>query len=455
MKVNLVTLGCPKNLVDSEFMQGGLRRYGVDFVGESAGADAVIINTCGFIESAKEESIDTILQAVELKKRGECSQVFVTGCLSERYGRELARELNGVDGFFGNRDMARVVAGLAIKMRLRRALVGEDDLGAARELLTPPHYAYLKISEGCEHPCTFCSIPAIRGRFRSEPIPALLRQARTLAAQGVRELILIAQDTTVYHQDLDGVKRLPELLRQLCRVEGLEWVRLMYAYPYHVTDELIEVMAEEAKICKYLDLPIQHISSRMLRRMARRVDRPFTENLLRRLRERIPNLVLRTSLIVGFPGETEDDFRELLDFVAGSPFERLGIFTYSQEEGTPAAAFAEQVPVAVMRERHDLLTQAQHEVATDWNARQKGKTLRVLVDESQALTGGAIGRTEWDCPDIDHVVTIAEPLAAGSFHDVEITGASEFELEARSCTAAPRPLQNKRVHIPVRHAQGG
>lgn len=443
-------------------MQGGLRAYGVDFVNDSADADALIINTCGFIESAKEESIEAILQAVALKRRGQCRRVFVTGCLSERYGDELVKEIRGVDGFFGNRDMQKVVAGLARKMRLKDELIGEYPTAVQRVLLTPRHYAYLKISEGCEHPCTFCAIPGIRGNFRSQPISVLVREAQGLAAQGVRELILIAQDTTIYHHDLDGTKRLPELLRQLCTVDGIEWIRLMYAYPYHVTDELLEVIAGEEKICKYIDMPIQHISSRILKRMARRVDRQFTEELIGRMRARIPNLVLRTSLIVGFPGETEEDFQELLDFVESATIERLGVFTYSQEEGTPAATFPDQVPVEIMRERQDILTQAQNAVAADWSERQVGKKLRVIVDEYDAVHARAVGRTQWDCPEIDHTVVLSPPAAAENFYDVEITAAAEYELEAQLAGSAPRTyeflsagLQRGRTSIPVLIAPGG
>ncbi len=433
-------------------MQGGLARFGVSFVKDSAEADVLIINTCGFIESAKEESIDTILQAVTLKKRGACRQVFVTGCLSERYGKELVKEIPGVDGFFGNRDMQKVVAGLAKKMRLRHELLGEIGINGERALLTPRHYAYLKISEGCEHPCTFCAIPGIRGNFRSQPIPALMREAHALASKGVRELILIAQDTTIYHDDLDGVKRLPKLMRELCAIDGIEWIRLMYAYPYHVTDELLDVIADEEKICKYIDMPIQHISSRLLKRMARRVDRRFTEMLIERMRRRIPNLALRTSLIVGFPGETEEDFQELLDFVEGANFERLGVFTYSQEEGTPSATYPGQVPQELMRERQDVLTQAQNAVAAAWSERLVGRKFRVLVDSSDSIGQKAIARTEWDCPEIDHSVVLSQAVAAGNFYNVEITGASDFELEACLSNAfnpSMIGLHQRNNHIPV------
>lgn len=425
MKINLITLGCPKNIVDSEILQGGLQTCGVEFVNDSASAHAVIINTCGFIESAKEESIDTILQAVQLKKDGHVRQVFVTGCLSERYGSELRKEIPEVDAFYGNRDLHKIVASLAQHLRLRYELVGE------RELLTPKHYAYLKISEGCEHPCTFCAIPGIRGNFRSTPIPELVVQAQSLAQKGVKELILVAQDSTQYGLDLNQQQQLPALLRALNRVEGLEWIRLMYAYPHHVTDEIIAAVADEPKVVKYVDMPIQHVSDRMLKRMARRVNRAFTEDLIARMHARIPELVLRTSLIVGFPGEAEEDFQELYDFVCEGKFERLGVFTYSHEEGTPAFQFSEQVPEEVKRERYDLLLQAQREVAVEWSARQVGRELRVLIDEYDEHERGYKGRTAWDCPDIDHTVLLRAPqgsLHLGNFYQTKITAAHDFDL---------------------------
>ncbi len=425
MKINLITLGCPKNIVDSEVLQGGLKACGVEFVNDPASAQAVIINTCGFIESAKEESIDTILQAVQLKKAGHVRQVFVTGCLSERYGSELRKEIPEVDAFYGNRDLPKIVAGLARHLRLKYELVGE------RELLTPKHFAYLKISEGCEHPCTFCAIPGIRGNFRSTPIPELIAQARLLAQKGVKELILVAQDSTQYGLDLNKQQQLPALLRALGRVDGIEWIRLMYAYPYHVTDEIIDTVAREPKVVKYVDMPIQHVSDRMLKRMARRVSRAFTEELIARMHERIPHLVLRTSLIAGFPGETEDDFQALYDFVCEGKFERLGVFTYSHEEGTPAFQFTEQVPEEVKRERYDMLLQAQREVAAEWSEKQIGRELRVLIDEFDEHDRTYKGRTPWDCPDIDHTVLLRAPqgsLRVGDFYQTKITAASDFDL---------------------------
>jgi ribosomal protein S12 methylthiotransferase len=433
LKINLITLGCPKNIVDSELIKGGLKACGVDFVGDAKNAEAVIINTCGFIESAKEESIDTILQAVQLKKRGKIKNVFVTGCLSERYGAELRQEIPEVDGFYGNRDMRKIVAGLAQQLRLKHELIGE------RELLTPRHYAYLKISEGCEHPCTFCAIPGIRGNFRSAPIPDLVEQAACLSAKGVKELILVAQDTTQYGLDLNATQQLPELLRALCRVDGIEWIRLMYAYPHHVTAAMLEAIAEEPKIVKYVDMPVQHISSRMLKRMARRVDRGFTENLLAQMRAIIPDLAIRTSVIAGFPGETEEDFQELLDFVAEGNFERLGVFTYSQEENTPAFGFSEQIADDVKRERSDLLIQAQQQVAADWSARQTGRRLRVLIDEFDSAENVYRGRTAWDCPEIDNVVSVraahsaaknSDKIKIGEFCEVDIVEAQDYDLIA-------------------------
>lgn len=449
MKINLVTLGCPKNIVDSEVLQGGLKACGVEFVNDPASAQAVIINTCGFIESAKEESIDTILQAVQLKKDGHIRQVFVTGCLSERYGSELRKEIPEVDAFYGNRDLPKIVAGLARHLRLKYELVGE------RELLTPKHFAYLKISEGCEHPCTFCAIPGIRGNFRSTPIPELVEQSHLLAQKGVKELILVAQDSTQYGLDLNNQQQLPALLRSLARVDGIEWIRLMYAYPYYVTDEIIDTVASEPKVVKYVDMPVQHVTDRMLKRMARRVNRSFTEELIARMHRRIPNLVLRTSLIVGFPGEIEEDFQELYDFVCEGKFERLGVFTYSHEEGTPAFQFAEQVPEEVKRERYDLLLQAQREVAAEWNEKQVGRELCVLIDEYDEHERAYKGRTAWDCPDIDHTVLIRAPqgsLRVGEFYQTKITAAHDFDLigavtEARAASHVIKVDGRRMLHV--------
>jgi len=456
LKINLITLGCPKNIVDSEFIKGGLKTCGVEFVNDMKGAETVIINTCGFIESAKEESIDTILQAVQLKKRGKIKNVYVTGCLSERYGAELRKEIPEVDGFYGNRDMQKIVRGLAQQLRLKYELIGERP---ARAGLTPKHYAYLKISEGCEHPCTFCAIPGIRGNFRSTPISELVGQAASLSRQGVKELILVAQDTTQYGLDLNGKQQLPELLRALCRVDGIEWIRLMYAYPFYLREAMLEVIAAEPKIVKYIDMPIQHISSRLLKRMARRVDRAFTENLLAKMRAIIPELVIRTSVIAGFPGETEEDFQELLDFVAEGNFERLGVFTYSPEENTPAFRLPGQIADDVKRERYDLLMQTQQAVAAAWSAKQVGRRLRVLIDEFDDQAGQYRARTAWDCPEIDHAVLVRVPglrsknsngLHAGEFCEVDIVEAQDYDLIA----TAARRLNLHSVPAPVAEVGG-
>lgn len=422
MKVNLITLGCPKNLVDSEFLQGRLQSGGVQFIESTDGADAVIINTCGFIESAKEESIDTILAAVELKRQGKCSQVIVTGCLSERYGPELRQSIPELDGIYGNRDLQQVVQAIGRQLRLQHELLGE------RELLTPRHYAYMKISEGCEHPCTFCAIPAIRGGFRSRSIIELVHDAQRLSDRGVRELVLIAQDSTVYGQDLYGEKKLPELLQALAQVDGIVWIRLMYAYPYHVTDAMIEAVASLDNVCKYIDMPVQHVSDRMLKRMARRMNGEKQHRLIEKMRQAIPELVLRTSVIVGFPGETEEDFVRLYDYVTEGHFDRLGVFTYSREDGTPSASFPEQVPDSVKRERQDALIQAQEDVAEEKNRQLIGRTLRVLVDEFDASDGVFKARTQWDCPEIDNTVLLSASCRPGAFYDVQITAATAHDL---------------------------
>jgi len=413
-KISLVTLGCPKNLTDSEVLAGGLRSAAVEFVDDPEEAEAIIINTCGFIDAAKQESIDAILSAVKLKQQGRCDQVFVTGCLSQRYGRELAAEIPEVDGFYGNRDLRRIVRDLAHRLDLRTEILGE------RELLSPRHYAYLKISEGCEHPCTFCAIPGIRGPFQSRPMEDLLAEAERLAQMGVKELILIAQDTTQYGEDLYGDKRLVPLLDRLASIQGIEWIRILYTYPANFTDDLADLIAERPTICNYLDLPIQHISDRLLKRMARRADRAGIERIIDTLRSRVSEIALRTTLIVGFPGETEEDFVELVDFVEQVRFEHLGVFTYSREEGTPSYNFPDQVPEKVKRERWQVLTDLQNEIVEQRNASLVGRALRVLGDGLDEELGVALGRTCWDCPEIDGVVQLDKAVPAGNFCQIQV-----------------------------------
>lgn len=444
MRVKLVTLGCAKNLVDSEYIAGGLQSSGVEFTDDTEDIDALIINTCGFIESAKEESIDTIFDAVALKKQGKCSKVIVTGCLSQRYGPDLRMEIPELDGIYGNRNLKRIVQEIALQLNLQQELLGE------RQLLSPRHYAYLKISEGCEHPCTFCAIPGIRGNFQSKPIETLVDESRMLAEKGVKELVLIAQDSTVYGQDIYGEKKLPDLLRALSQVEAIEWIRLMYAYPYSMTDELIATIAETEKVCNYLDMPVQHVSDFMLKRMARRVTGKKQHGLIEKLRRSIPGFALRTSVIVGFPGETAADFAQLYDYVSEGHFDRLGVFVYSQEEDTPAATFPGQVPENIKRERQDLLIQAQDSVTLEKNNALRGKEVRVLIDELDHQRGLSLARSEWDCPEIDQSVIIKDVCQIGKFYKTRIIQTGVHDLTAEILNNSPEHAYNwVPIQIPI------
>src|SRR3954447_12014993 len=368
-----VSLGCPKNLVDSERMLGKLAQEGYALSPDADGADVVVINTCGFIEPARQESIAVIREMLALKEQGRIGSVVVAGCLAERKKDELLLELPGVDsivGVFGREEIVQVVDRAVAQRTEQRSLFRPAPVRAlddtARLRITPRHFAYLKISEGCDRTCTFCAIPGMRGKHVTKPIEEVVREARELAADGVRELILVAQDTTYYGMDLYGRVRLAELLRELDRVDGLEWIRILYPYPIHFTDELIETLVSADKIVPYLDMPLQHISDRVLKRMQRRVNRPATEELLARLRSAIPNLTLRTTFIVGFPGETEAEFEELVDFVRQAKFERAGVFPYSFEPDTPATRLDGHLPEEVKAERRDELMAIQQEVAFEW-----------------------------------------------------------------------------------------
>ncbi len=421
MKINLTTLGCPKNLVDSEVLLGGLRGNGVEFVDDPAEADTIILNTCGFIQGAKEESIDSILEAVQLKSAGRCQRVFVTGCLSQRYREELERAIPEVDGFYGNRDLVAIVRDLAERLDLKRELLGE------RHLTTPRHFAYLKISEGCENPCTFCSIPAIRGPFQSRAVEELVREARHLAERGARELILIAQDTTLYGQDRYGRKMLVPLLEQLVKLNAFKWIRLLYTYPAHFGDDLIAFLAQHPPV-NYVDMPIQHISDHLLRRMARKTTRRAIERIIERLRSSRPDLALRTSLVVGFPGETEDDHAELVRFVEDVRFERLGLFAFSREEGTPAYAFRHQVSPSTANRWLAELQDVQTQISGEKNAGLLGTRREVVVDGYDEASGQSFGRTAWDCPEIDNCIWVPGKLEQGGFYPVEITESGDYEL---------------------------
>ena len=422
MKINLTTLGCPKNLVDSEVLLGGLKGDGIQFVDNPLEAETIILNTCGFIQGAKEESIEAILQAVELKKQGTCKKVLVTGCLSQRYYQDLIKEIPEVDGFYGNRDITKIVRELVQELDLKREILGE------RVMTTPSHYAYLKISEGCENPCTFCSIPGIRGKFRSRSIESLVEEAQKLASQGVQELIIVAQDTTMYGHDLHGKRQLVPLLDRLSQIREIKWIRLLYTYPAHFSDDLIEIIAEKVNICNYIDLPIQHISDKILRRMARRVKRRDIEYIINKLRTKVHDIAIRTSLIVGFPGENEQDFLELVEFIEHIRFERLGIFTYSNEENTPAYHFPDQVPDHIKQERSTELNDVQNQISYKINQELLGTTKEVLIDRFDDELGAYIARTSWDCPEIDNSVMINEDVEIGKFYPVKITECSDYEL---------------------------
>lgn len=425
-KINVITLGCSKNTVDSEHLMAQLRASGYEVVADSDRTDAkvIVINTCGFIGDAKEESIEMILRAAELKTAGRIEELFVIGCLSERYADELRAELPEVDDFFGVKDWAGIVKRLGGEYR--------TSCETERHLTTPKHYAYLKIAEGCNWKCGYCAIPLIRGEHISIPMEQLLEEARNLAARGVKELMVIAQDTTYYGIDLYGKRRLAELLEALCRIEGLEWIRLHYAYPTAFPVEVIEVMRREPKICKYLDIPFQHISDNQLKAMKRRHTKAEAVELIRKLRSEIPNIALRTTMLVGYPEESEADFEELMDFVREVRFERLGVFPYSEEEGTWSAEhLKDDVPEALKEERVARLMGLQSEISRENNRRRIGRTERVIIDSRQG--DYYVARSQYDSPEVDQEILISaadKRLLRGRFYTVRITEASEYDLYA-------------------------
>jgi ribosomal protein S12 methylthiotransferase len=422
--VSVVTLGCTKNLVDSEFLLGQLASGGIHLVQDVDGADVAVINTCGFIEAAKQESIDAILEAVRRKGEGKLKKVVVMGCLSERYAKELADEIPDVDAFFGSHHLEEVVADLGVDYR--RELVG------GRLLSTPSHFAYLKVSEGCDHPCSFCAIPLMRGVHRTRPLQNVVREAHMLAARGVKELILIGQDTTSYGLDLYGEGRLDSLLRAVSNVDGIEWIRLMYAYPAKFPREILAVYRESPKLCRYLDLPLQHASGNVLKSMRRGITPRATKELLSSIKAAVPGIALRTTLIVGYPTETEEDFGVLCEFVREMKFHRLGVFTYSQEEGTAAYGLGDPIPNEVKQERRDRIMQIQQEISEDRNQLLIGSEVTVLIDR---LDGEfAVGRTQWDAPEIDQEVYVrsASRLTVGNFYHVTIVDATEYDLYAET-----------------------
>lgn len=425
-KINVVTLGCSKNTVDSEHLAAQLAAAGYQIVFDSNRTDAkvVVINTCGFIGDAKQESIDTILRFAAAKEQGLIERLFVIGCLSERYADELRAEIPEVDDYFGARDMQGIARALSA--------AGDPDTSTARLTSTPKHYAYLKIAEGCNWHCGYCAIPLIRGPHRSVPMERCIEEAERLAAQGVRELIVIAQDTTYYGRDLYGRRALAELLEKLCKVEGIEWIRLHYAYPTDFPQDVIDVMAREKKICPYLDIPFQHISDHQLSLMKRRHTKADAYALVERLRAAVPDLALRTTLLVGYPDETEEDFAELMEFVEKVRFERLGVFPYSEEEGTfSARELEDNVPEEVKQERVDRVMALQNRISLEKNLARVGQREQVIIDSRQGDWYVARGR--YDSPEVDQEILIPaseRQLRRGVIYTVEITGAEEYDLYA-------------------------
>lgn len=435
MKIMFVSLGCDKNLVDTENMLGILKDKGFEFTDDEMQADVIAVNTCCFIHDAKQESINTILEMAEHKKDAVCKALIVTGCLAHRYKDEITKEIPEVDALIGTSSYDKIAEVVLSVLEGKGYSCVEDAdrlpvVKNHRIMTTGGYYEYLKIAEGCDKHCTYCIIPAVRGNFRSFEMEYLLEQARYLADNGTKELILVAQETTVYGTDIYGKKALPELLRKLCRIDGLEWIRILYCYPEEITDELIQVIKEEPKICKYLDMPIQHSSDNILKRMGRRTTRQELVDVITKLRNNIPDIALRTTLITGFPGETEEDIDDLLDFVDTMEFDRLGVFTYSPEEGTPAASMTDQVPENIKEERRNRIMELQQEVSLDKSADMVGRVIPVMVEGKITDDDAYVGRSYKDAPNVDGYVFINTnvQLMSGQIVNVSITGSMEYDL---------------------------
>lgn len=425
-KINIVTLGCSKNIVDSEVLMGQLKgnQFEVSHESEKLDFGTVIINTCGFIDNAKQESIDTILKYVDLKERGDIEKVYVTGCLSARYKDDLEKEIPNVDAYFGTNDLIKILK--TVGADYKHELIGE------RLITTPSHFAYFKIAEGCNRPCSFCAIPLMRGGHVSKTIEDLVKEAKHLAKNGTKELILIAQDLTYYGLDLYNERKLADLLRNLSDVNGIDWIRLQYAYPSQFPMDVLDVMNERENICKYLDMPLQHITDNMLKSMRRGITKRRTIELINDIRERVPNIALRTTLIAGYPGETEEDVEEVINFVEEMKFDRLGVFTYSHEENTHAYTLVDDVPEEEKQERADRIMAVQQDISLELNQAKVGKQFKVLIDRIEK--DHFIGRTEFDSPEVDNEVLITAKdtyLRIGDFVNVEIESAQEFDLYAR------------------------
>ncbi len=421
---SVVTLGCSKNVVDSESFIAQLRANNIEVKNDTDDADAMIINTCGFIGPAKEENVQVILEACELKKQGKLKKLIVTGCLSERYPKQLSSQIDGVDHFFGVNSDKQIIEALAGDYK--HSLIG------GQRILTPQHFTYIKISEGCDHPCSFCAIPLIRGKFRSFPEEKILNEISALAARGTREFVLIAQDSTYYGKDTHGKKMIAELLRKISDIEGVEWARMMYAYPTAFPYEVLDVIAERSNLCNYIDIPFQHASTKLLKSMRRGTTRSKTEELINRIREAIPNAAIRSTFIVGYPCETEEDFNELLDFLQWSELDRVGVFTYSREEDTHAFPLGDPVPEEVKQQRRNTVMELQQRISLNKNRQKIGNKLKVHVDEIH--DGSYFGRTEHDAPEVDNGVYINSDmeLQPGDFVLTEITDAAEYDLSGKA-----------------------
>ena len=435
MNILFISLGCDKNLVDSEVMLGLLDKKGYQIVDSEEDADIIVVNTCCFINDAKEESIQTILEMAEYKKEGKVKALIVTGCLAQRYQQEIIDEIPEVDAVLGTTSYDHIVEAVEEALAGNGHVVLEDvdalpDVKEKRLVTTGGHYAYMKIAEGCDKHCTYCIIPKLRGNYRSVPMEKLLAEAKDLADQGVKELILVAQETTVYGKDLYGEKSLHKLLRELCKISGIQWIRILYCYPEEIYDELIQTIKEEKKVCHYLDLPIQHASDAVLKRMGRRTSKAQLVEIIEKLRKEIPDISLRTTLITGFPGETQEQHEELKDFVDEMEFDRLGVFTYSPEEDTPAATMTEQIPEEVKEDRQAELMELQQEIAFDLAEDMVGREVLVMIEGKVADENAYVGRTYKDAPNVDGLIFINtdEELMSGDFARVRVTGALEYDL---------------------------
>ena len=435
MNILFISLGCDKNLVDSEVMLGLLDKKGYQIVDSEEDADIIVVNTCCFIHDAKEESIQTILEMAEYKKEGKLKALIVTGCLAQRYQQEIIDEIPEVDAVLGTTSYDHIVEAVEEALAGNGHVVLEDvdalpDVKEKRLVTTGGHYAYMKIAEGCDKHCTYCIIPKLRGNYRSVPMEKLLAEAKDLADQGVKELILVAQETTVYGKDLYGEKSLHKLLRELCKISGIQWIRILYCYPEEIYDELIQTIKEEKKVCHYLDLPIQHASDAVLKRMGRRTSKAQLVEIIEKLRKEIPDISLRTTLITGFPGETQEKHEELKDFVVEMEFDRLGVFTYSPEEDTPAATMTEQIPEEVKEDRQAELMELQQEIAFDLAEDMVGREVLVMIEGKVADENAYVGRTYKDAPNVDGLIFINtdEELMSGDFARVRVTGALEYDL---------------------------